>query len=199
MNCFHVLLARSSAGLMPASAKTFATVVRPISIASPVSPAALLHPACLSKLNTPLNLCENLRDHFLDTTGTDGVQGGRDGPAAGVAEHDHQARAELRGRELDRPDHRRGHDVAGDADDEEIAEALVEQDLDRCARIRAAQHDGEGTLGLHRQLGGEGPGRVQRTPFAEALVALDEALGGHSRRQGIGIPSVWHRSLALRV
>ena len=76
------------------------------------------------------------------------LQGGEDRAALGMAEHHHQPRAEARRRELDAADLRRGHDVAGHADDEQVAEALVEHDLRRHARVRAAKHDGERLLGV---------------------------------------------------
>ena len=63
-----------------------------------------------------------------------------------MADHHHQARAEALGGELDAAHLRRRDDVAGDADDEEIAEALIEDDLGGHARVRAAEDDGEGLL-----------------------------------------------------
>ena len=50
------------------------------------------------------------------------------------------------GGELDAADLRRRDDVAGDADDEEIAKALIEDDLGRHARVGTAEDDGEGRL-----------------------------------------------------
>jgi hypothetical protein len=49
--------------------------------------------------------------------------------AAGVAENDDEARVESRRRELDAADLRGRDDVARDTDHEEVAEALVEDDL----------------------------------------------------------------------
>ena len=66
--------------------------------------------------------------------------------AARVAEHHDEARVEaLRGK-LHRAHLRRRHDVPGDADHEQVAQALVEHDLCRDARIRAAEDDGERLL-----------------------------------------------------
>ena len=62
-------------------------------------------------------------------------------------EHDDQARAEAVGRELDAADQRGRDDVAGNADHEQVAGPLVEHELDRHARIRAAEHDRERFLG----------------------------------------------------
>ena len=61
-------------------------------------------------------------------------------------EHDDQARAKARGGELDAADLRGRDDVAGDADHEQVAQPLVEDDLGRHARVGAAQDDGEGLL-----------------------------------------------------
>src|SRR5262249_22215908 len=63
-----------------------------------------------------------------------------------MAEYHHEARAEGRSRELDTADLRGRDDIAGHADDEEVAEPLVEYDLRRHACIRAAEHDGERLL-----------------------------------------------------
>jgi len=69
-----------------------------------------------------------------------------DGAAAGMAEYHDEARAEGRCGELDAADLRGGDDIAGDADHEQIAEPLIEDDLRGHARIRAAQHDGDRLL-----------------------------------------------------
>ena len=50
-------------------------------------------------------------------------------PVLCVAENDDERRAEARGREFDAPDLRRRDDIARDPDDEEVAKALVEDDL----------------------------------------------------------------------
>ena len=63
-----------------------------------------------------------------------------------VAEHDDEAGAVALRRKLDAADLRGCDDVAGDADDEQIAEPLVEDDFRRHARIRAAENDGERLL-----------------------------------------------------
>jgi hypothetical protein len=49
-------------------------------------------------------------------------------------------------RELDTADLRRSDDVAGDTDNEKVAEALVEDELGRDPGIRTSQHDGEWLL-----------------------------------------------------
>ena len=70
----------------------------------------------------------------------------QDRAALRVAEHHDQPRAEALGGELDAADLRRRDDVAGDADDEQVAEPLVEHDLGRHARVRAAEDDRERLL-----------------------------------------------------
>src|SRR5215469_250070 len=78
-----------------------------------------------------------------------------------MAEYHDEARAEGRSRELDTADLRGRDDVAGHADDEQVAESLVEDDLRRHARIRAAEHDRERLL----------CGRSGKLPAADARVA----------------------------
>ena len=69
-----------------------------------------------------------------------------DRAALRVPEHHDEPRAEALGGELDAADLRRRDDVAGDADHEQVAEALVEDDLGGHARVRAAEDDGERLL-----------------------------------------------------
>jgi hypothetical protein len=72
--------------------------------------------------------------------------GGENGAALRVSQHDDKPRAVTLGGEFDTADLRWRNDVAGDADDEEIAEALVEDDFRRHARIGAAQNNRERLL-----------------------------------------------------
>jgi hypothetical protein len=60
-----------------------------------------------------------------------------------VAQHDDQARPEARGGELDAADARGRDDVACDADDEQVAQPLIEDDLGGHARESAPQDDRE--------------------------------------------------------
>jgi hypothetical protein len=69
-----------------------------------------------------------------------------------VPEHDDESRAESLGGVLDAPDQRWSDDVPGDADDEQIAEPLIEDDLRRNARVGAAENDRVRLL-LLRELG----------------------------------------------
>ena len=69
-----------------------------------------------------------------------------DGAATGVTEDDNEASVKPGGRELDAADLRRSDDVAGDTDNEQVAEALVKDELGRNPGIRASQDDGERLL-----------------------------------------------------
>jgi hypothetical protein len=88
--------------------------------------------------------------------------------------------AETRRGELDAADLRWRDDIAGHADHEQVAEALVEHDLGRYARIRASQDDGERLLMLLER---HGAGIAKRgIAFAnagdETLIALAQAVQG---------------------
>ena len=63
-----------------------------------------------------------------------------------MSEHHDQPRTEAGGGELDAADLRRSDDVAGDADDEQIAEPLIEDDFRRHPRVRATEDDRERLL-----------------------------------------------------
>jgi len=65
------------------------------------------------------------------------------GTAVRVAHNDNQLRSELFCREFDASDERRSDDVTGNADDEEIADALVEYDFRGYSRVGASKDDGE--------------------------------------------------------
>ncbi len=82
------------------------------------------------------------------------------------------------GGELDAADLRRRDDVAGDADHEQIAEALIEDELGRHARVGAAEDDRERQLVLRQR---RAPRLTQVAPRAlpicgrEAAVAVAQA------------------------
>jgi hypothetical protein len=92
-----------------------------------------------------------------------------------MPQHHHQPRTERPGRELHASHLRRCDDVAGDADDEQVAEALVEHDLGGHARIGAAEDDGERLL-AGRQLAPPRPRSASLEPELadEAPVALTQ-------------------------
>src|SRR5262249_42896221 len=85
------------------------------------------------------------------------LERGVDGPAARVAEDDHEADPELRGRKLDASNLRRRHDMAGDAYHEEVAHTLAEDQFGGNSRIRAAEYDRDGFLSCQGLLA---PGRA---------------------------------------
>src|SRR3989442_9041126 len=53
----------------------------------------------------------------------------------------HQPGAEPLRRKLDAADLRRGYDIAGNADNKQVAEALVEDNLSRHARVGTSEDD----------------------------------------------------------
>jgi hypothetical protein len=57
-----------------------------------------------------------------------------------MAEYDDEPCAEPLGSELNATDLRGSNDIAGDADDEKIAEALVEHDLGGRSRVGATEN-----------------------------------------------------------
>ena len=73
-------------------------------------------------------------------------QGSEDGTATGVTEDDNKASVKPGSRELDAADLRGSDDVAGDTDNEEVAEAPVKDEFGWDPRIGASQNDGEWLL-----------------------------------------------------
>ncbi len=73
-------------------------------------------------------------------------QRGEDGAALGMSEHDNQSCPIPLGGEFDAANLRRCDDVSSDADDEQIAQPLVEHELRWHPRVGAAQHDRKGLL-----------------------------------------------------
>ena len=71
-----------------------------------------------------------------------GVDGGAHGAALVVAEHDDERNVEHADGVLERAEHRVGDDLAGVAHDEQVAEALVEDDLGREPGVAAAEERG---------------------------------------------------------
>ena len=101
-------------------------------------------------------------------------QGGENGTALRVAQHHDEPRAVSGGGEFDAADLRWRDDVARDADDEQVAQALIEHQLRRDAGIRAAEDDGERLLSVREVVA---PGVAKQTLEAaniggEAAVAF---------------------------
>ena len=112
------------------------------------------------------------------------LERGQDRAALRVAEDDDQRRAVALGGELDAADLRWRDDVAGDANDEQVAQSLVEHDLRRYAGIGTSEDDGERLLAV-RQL--RTPARADGVvggaqPRGEAAVAVLQALERFRRR-----------------
>ena len=112
------------------------------------------------------------------------LEGGLDRAALGVTHHDDQLRPERFRGELDRADERWRDDVAGDANDEEVAEALIEDELRGCAGVRATEDDGEGSLSVDELGAAVMAGVGFREVGDEAGVALAQTLQGDARFDG---------------
>ena len=67
-------------------------------------------------------------------------------PTLGVSQNHHQPCAEPLCGELDAADLRGGDDVSGNADDKQVAKALIEDDLCRHPRVGTSENDGERLL-----------------------------------------------------
>lgn len=129
------------------------------------------------------------RDDFVGLLGRLGgmVDGGLDGTALAVSEDEDQLDIEVIDPVFDAGGDVGVGDVAGDADDEEVAEALVEEEFRRHAGVGAAEDDGEGVLG-----GFEGGAPVAgfvgvlQLTGDEAAVAVFESLEGIEGSDGRG-------------
>jgi hypothetical protein len=126
----------------------------------------------------------------------------------GVAQHDDERRPEPLGGELDAADLRGRDDIAGNADDEQVAEALVEDDLRRHPRVGTAEDDGERFL-TERQLmparlasrAGrhfERPSRSDRSPLAGVRVLLALKSSANDRRKRFLVAPHVQRELSVR-
>src|SRR3954451_12852111 len=105
-----------------------------------------------------------------------------------MAQHNHESRAKAGRRELDAADLRRRDDVAGDANDEEIAEPLIEDEFSGNARVGTAENNREGLLprrkrGAPRVIERIG-GRLVGDEPAVALLQAGEGFGGGQHYAG---------------
>ena len=107
-----------------------------------------------------------------------------------VAKDDDESRGVSCRGEFDAADLGGSDDVAGDANDEQIAEPLIEDVLDRRARIGAAEDDGERSLPLDEMR----MPAAARAAFAgdEARVALAQASEAIFGRDRIGSECTGH-------
>jgi hypothetical protein len=98
--------------------------------------------------------------------------------ALGVPQDDNQPRVEPSSRELDTTNLRRGHDVTGDPDDEQVSQALIEYDLCWNPRIRTAEDDSERLLagGERGALRGAQQGLGASSGGGESEISLSEPL-----------------------
>ena len=104
-----------------------------------------------------------------------------------MPEHDDEWRAEMLHRILHGADREIVGDVAGDAHGEDVAEALIEQDLRRDPRIRAAQHDGKGHLTACHGLSAAGMIEAEGLARDVSAIAGDQPLArGLARDRGGG-------------
>ena len=125
------------------------------------------------------------------------LQGCLDGAAVRMPEDHHESRSELFGGELDAADLRRGDDVAGDADHEQIAEPLIEDDFHGHARIGTAKNDRERLL-ARGEFDAAGAAR-QRVAAAHVLdespIAVEEqserVSGGDHRFRRFSVGAAW--------
>lgn len=76
----------------------------------------------------------------------DGMDRRPDSPAVLMSEDDHQGDTQMLDGILDTPHGRIISDMTGRSNDEQVAEAPVEDDFRRDAGIRTPEHDGEGVL-----------------------------------------------------
>jgi hypothetical protein len=99
--------------------------------------------------------------------------GGQNGAAPRMAYDHDQANAVAGGGKFDAADERRRHDIARNADDEQVAEALIEDDLSRDAGIGATEDDRKRLLG--------------RRDLTAAPAVVQTAAGNVRRKAGISV------------
>ncbi len=115
-------------------------------------------------------------DHGLDVGGgVPALDGGPDGAGVPVAQHHHKRAVQVLDGVLDAAQNDRIDHVASDADNEDVPQALVEDQFRRDAGVAAADDDGERLLPRDQLLAAGGrdvPGRHRR--LDEAGVALPQ-------------------------
>ena len=110
-----------------------------------------------------------------------------DGAALRVAQYHHQACAELLGGKLDTADEGRGNDFAGDPNDEQISQSLIENDFNRHPGIGTSK-DGRKWFLTRGQLEATRP---TRNCVTVADVRHETAVPGLQKRESF--PSQDHR------
>jgi hypothetical protein len=111
-------------------------------------------------------------------------------PALRVSQHHDEPRAEAGRRKLDASHLRRGDDISRNADDEQVAKALVEHNLGRHAGVRASENDGERLLPRRKLMAGSagGLGAVPKVGD-ETAIAFAQPCEGFDRgyQRGLGV------------
>ena len=140
-------------------------------------------------------------DHGLDVGGgVPALDGGPDGAAVLVAQHHHKRAVQVLDGVLDAAQNDRIDHVASDADNEDVPQALVEDQFRRDAGVAAADDDGERLLPRDQLLAAGGrdvPGRHRRLDEAgvalpqegQCLIGCDRR-GSDGPRRGAEVPLV---------
>jgi hypothetical protein len=93
-----------------------------------------------------------------------------------VPENDNETSSEPRSRKFNASYTRWGDDIPSDANHEQIAKALIKDDLGRHTSVGATKHDGEGLLTHAFVTPSEPQGRGCRSIRREAAVAFPQSL-----------------------
>jgi hypothetical protein len=111
--------------------------------------------------------------------------GGLDGSAAGVAENEDDLGSEDSDAVFEATDDFRRRHIAGDTGDEDVSDGLVEDDLDRHARIGAGEDGGKRLLLIDSMVAQDFQVLVEagEAPRRKALVAIEEGLEGFIGRE----------------
>lgn len=110
----------------------------------------------------------------------EGIERRFDRAAIGVAEHDGQACSERGGRELDATDERRSDDIARDAHDEQVADALIEDEFGGKSRVGAGENGGEWALSR----GMLGSAKLTHHRFEAARTTHEPSVAGSQSFEG---------------
>ncbi len=108
-----------------------------------------------------------------------------DGTAAVVTEHDDERHVQHADGVLDGPEHGVVDHVTGGADDEHVAQTLIEDDLGGDAGVSASEQDGRGVLAADELRAiGDALAGMERGTAHESVVTLTQGL---PRGHGVGI------------
>ncbi len=118
----------------------------------------------------------------------DRADGRENGAALVVTEHDDERNMQHADRVFERAEHALRDDLAGVAHDEQVADALVEDDLGRESRVAAAE---EGRV--RRLAGGELSTALHVLPWVQRLAANEALVAADHLFPGLGGGAVSHR------